>query len=429
MKKSKIDFGKEAVLLRQKAEELLIKKQSKKSPLLTEIESIKLMYELEVHQIELEMQNEELQLAKEKAESNAEKYTNLYDFAPFGYFTLNGDGEICELNFSGAKMISKERSKLINCNFNLFVAPENRIVFVDFLKRILVSKTKQSCEVRLDINEKLPVFVHIEGILLQNEMKYLLTVVDISKIKQTEIKLKKAKKKAEKRNQLKSVFLANMSHEIRTPMNGILGFADLLKEPNLSGTEQQNYIKIIEESGARMLNIINDIISITKIESGSMEVNIKESNINEQIENIYSFFKPEVESKGIQFSFKNDFPNDASFVNTDKEKLFAILTNLVKNAIKYTDSGEIEFGYTKKVNHIEFYVSDTGIGIADYLKKTIFERFIQADSSDVRAFQGAGLGLSITKAYVEMLGGKIWVENKVGKGSIFYFTLPYQRCT
>ena len=238
--------------------------------------------------------------------------------------------------------------------------------------------------------------------------------------------LYKAKEKAEESDRLKSAFLSNMSHEIRTPMNGILGFSDLLKEPNLTGEQQQNYIRVIEKSGERMLNIINDIVSISKIEAGLMEVNITKSNINEQIEYVYTFFKPEIETKGIQFSFKNSLPFRESIVNTDREKLFAILTNLVKNAIKYIERGSIEFGYTKKGEYLEFYVMDTGIGIDSDRQKAIFERFIQADISDKQALQGAGLGLSISKAYVEMLGGKLWVESEEGKGSTFYFTLPYQ---
>ena len=252
-----------------------------------------------------------------------------------------------------------------------------------------------------------------------------------------------AKEKAEESDRLKSAFLANMSHEIRTPMNGILGFADLLKEPGLTGIEQQEYIKIIEKSGVRMLNIINNIVDISKIESGLMEVDIKESNINEQIEYIYNFFKPEVEAKGMQLFFKNTLPTKEAIILTDREKLYAIFTNLVKNSIKYSKNGYIEIGYEKKDKNIEFYVKDTGIGIPEDRKEAIFERFVQADISDKLAYQGAGLGLSITKAYVEMLGGKIWVENLEDSpslglpsesfdkttGSIFYFTIPYNTKT
>jgi hypothetical protein len=234
-----------------------------------------------------------------------------------------------------------------------------------------------------------------------------------------------AKEHAEESDKLKSAFLANISHEIRTPMNGILGFSELLKEPGLSGDQQQEYIRIIEICGARMLNIINDIIDISKIESGLMTVNKKDTNINEEIEFIYIFFKPQVEEKGMQFLFKNTLSNKEATIKTDSEKLNSILTNLVKNAIKYSNEGTIEFGYIKKDTIIEFYVKDTGIGIPKDRQLAIFERFIQADIADKMAQQGAGLGLSISKAYVEILGGKIWVESEEGIGSTFYFTLPY----
>jgi signal transduction histidine kinase/CheY-like chemotaxis protein len=251
------------------------------------------------------------------------------------------------------------------------------------------------------------------------------------KVKQKTNDLVKAKDRAEESDRLKSAFLANMSHEIRTPMNGILGFANLLKTPNLTGEEQKKYIHIIERSGARMLNIINDIICISKVESGQEKVILSESNINEQIEYIYTFFKPEVEGKGMTLFFKNSLPLKEAVINTDREKVYAVLMNLVKNAIKYSDKGTIEFGYSVAETSeakpmLKFYVRDTGIGIAKENFQTIFDRFVQADNSDNRAFQGAGLGLSISKAYVEMLGGKIWVESEAGKGSTFYFTIPYK---
>jgi len=248
---------------------------------------------------------------------------------------------------------------------------------------------------------------------------------DITEQKKQTIDLIEAKEHAEESNKLKSAFLANMSHEIRTPMNGILGFSELLKEPGLTGDQQQEYIRIIEKSGARMLNIINDIVDISKIEAGLINVNITETYINENIESIYLFFKPQVEGKGMQLLFKNTLPEKEAIIRTDNEKVYSILTNLVKNAIKYSKEGAIEFGYIKKDETLEFYVKDTGIGIPKDRQSAIFERFIQADISDKKAFQGAGLGLSISKAYVEMLGGKIWVESEEGIGSTFYFTLPY----
>ena len=259
----------------------------------------------------------------------------------------------------------------------------------------------------------------------------ILVFRDISERIRAEKELKRAKNKAEESDKLKSAFLANMSHEIRTPMNSILGFADLLKRPELSGNQQQEYIAIIQKSGKRMLNIINDIIDISKIEAGLIDIKIGDTNINKQIEQIYTSFKPEVESKGLNLTFRNGLTENKSIIRTDTEKLYAILVNLVKNAIKYSHKGSIEIGYVLegKETHpdfIKFYVNDTGIGIPANRQDAIFERFVQADIEDRQAYQGSGLGLSITKAYVELLGGRIWVESQEGVGSTFFFTIPYK---
>jgi len=247
--------------------------------------------------------------------------------------------------------------------------------------------------------------------------------------------LKHAKEKAEESDKLKTAFLSNVSHEIRTPMNGILGFAELLRTADLTGTEQQEYLEIINISGDRMLNIINDIVDISRIEAGLISVNATCSDINEQTAYIFTFFKLQAQEKGLSFKSKNGLPGNQSIIHTDHEKICAILTNLIKNAIKFTECGSIEFGYVlknlKKANQtenllLEFYVKDTGIGIPANRQKAIFDRFVQADISDSRAFQGAGLGLSISKAYTEILGGNIWMESEEGKGSTFYFTIPYK---
>ncbi len=249
-------------------------------------------------------------------------------------------------------------------------------------------------------------------------------LVNVKLRKEMVVQLVIAKEKAEESNRLKSAFLANMSHEIRTPMNGILGFSELLKNPDLSGESQQKYIRIIERSGERMLNIINDIIDISKIEAGLVELRLKESNLGEQMEYIYKFFLPEAETKGLKLSIRHTAGHEKVKIRVDREKLYAVLTNLVKNAIKYTEEGEIELGYEYLDHMVRFYVKDTGIGIPKDRQEAIFERFVQADIADKMARQGAGLGLSISKAYIEMMGGNIWVESSEGKGSVFYFSLP-----
>jgi len=258
---------------------------------------------------------------------------------------------------------------------------------------------------------------------------YLAIKKDITEQKRMLAELIDAKEKAQESDRLKTAFLANMSHEIRTPMNGIMGFAELLKEHDLSVEEQQHYIGIIEKSGTRMLSIINDLINISKIEAGLMEVNIQEVNINDLLKYVYDFFEADIEGKGIRFSISGMLPPECSVIKTDRDKVDAILSNLINNASKFCNQGSIEFGCRLlNVNcssMLEFYVKDTGIGIPKARQNQIFERFIQADITDRMAYQGAGLGLSISKAYVELLGGNIKVESEEGQGSIFYFSLGF----
>lgn len=233
-----------------------------------------------------------------------------------------------------------------------------------------------------------------------------------------------AKERAEESDRLKSAFLANMSHEIRTPMNGILGFAELLKEPRFSGNEQKMFLEIIEKSGERMLNIINDLINISKIESGQMDIHLSETNINEQLLFLYNFFKLEANQKKLKLTVNYPKSDKIIYVVTDKEKVYAILTNLIKNALKFTSEGTIEFGCDIVDNKLLFQIKDTGIGIPANKQKSVFERFVQAGTSKSNLYEGAGLGLSISKAYIEMLGGEIWLESEQGKGTHFFFTLP-----
>ncbi|MBW6535498.1 MAG: response regulator [Mariniphaga sp.] len=415
--------------LRQAAEMLLMEKKQDSETSATESDNLKLIHELEVHQIELEMQNEELKQAKEKAELAEKKYVELYDFAPSGYLTLTKEGEILNLNISAELIMGKERSHLIKSNFSFFISIDTRAVYNRFLQRIFKNKLKETCELKLETGSNSIKYVLVNGIISNSGEKCLVTLVDITRRKQIENELIKAKEKAEENERLKSSFLANMSHEIRTPMNGILGFTELLKTLKLKSEEQQNYIGIIEKSGARMLSIINDIISISKIESKQIEVSVSETDINEQLEYIYHFFRLEAEQKKLNISIKTPLQKKEAVIRTDREKLYAILTNLVKNAIKFTQTGSVELGYELKGDFFEFYVKDSGPGIKEEQKEIIFERFRQGSEALNRNYEGAGLGLSISKAYVKMLGGKIRVENSAEKntnasGCTFFFTIP-----
>ncbi|MFO7789688.1 MAG: PAS domain S-box protein [Bacteroidales bacterium] len=247
---------------------------------------------------------------------------------------------------------------------------------------------------------------------------------DITEKKKMHEDLVAAKEKAEESDRLKSSFLANMSHEIRTPMNGILGFTDLLKDPNLSEEQIKTYVEIIQRSGRRMLNTVNDIIEVSKIETGQIDVNYHNVNVYKEISGLVDFFQPECKNKGLKLILENEAPDKPPVIVTDENKLISIITNLIKNAIKYTDKGHIKIGYDIKDGYLSCYVKDTGIGIPEEKQAFIFDRFTRLEVVDKKALQGSGLGLSITKSYVEILGGNISVKSEPEKGSVFSFFVP-----
>jgi signal transduction histidine kinase len=248
---------------------------------------------------------------------------------------------------------------------------------------------------------------------------------DITMRKRTEADLISAKEKAEESDRLKTAFLHNVSHEIRTPMNAIIGFSTLLNEPDLSEEERRQYIDIIFQSGGQLLSIINDIVDIANVESGQAKVNLTEFNLNSKLKKLNEQFSIIGKQNNIKINLSMSLPDDASVINTDSTKLIQILSNLISNSVKFTKNGQIDFGYVLKDEFLEFFVTDTGIGIASEYHSRIFDRFFQIDNTVSRQYSGTGLGLSICKGYVDMLGGAIKVESESGKGTKFLFTIPY----
>ncbi|MCZ4694672.1 ATP-binding protein [Ancylomarina euxinus] len=245
-------------------------------------------------------------------------------------------------------------------------------------------------------------------------------------LNQTNQELTIAKEKAEESDHLKTAFLHNISHEIRTPMNAIVGFSGLLNDPDLLSEDRQYFTDLIIQSSDQLLSIITDIVSIASIEAGQEEVQGNEININLICKLINEQFFPRDTNPNVTFRLQTPLSDDDAIIITDSTKLTQILSNLVGNALKFTQEGFVNFGYTVKDNWLEFFVEDSGIGISSDMHAEIFKRFRQVESTSARTYGGSGLGLSISKAYVEMLGGHIWLSSEVGKGSVFYFTLPYK---
>jgi len=259
----------------------------------------------------------------------------------------------------------------------------------------------------------------------KNEITHYVAVKeDITEKKQIYEDLLIAKNKAEESNQIKSHFLANMSHEIRTPLNGILGFLELIKDESITSKERNEYIDIVNKSGIRLLETINDIIEMSKIEAGFSKLELEQLDIIELLNDLYQFFIHQTDTKQLQLiaEYQSKF-TELKFIS-DKNKLNGILTNLIKNAIKFTDSGFIKIDINQSPEGILLSISDSGRGIPSDKIEAIFDRFIQSDNSYTRGHEGSGLGLSISSAYVELMGGKIWAESEIGKGSSFHVLLP-----
>ncbi|MFP4557663.1 MAG: PAS domain S-box protein [Bacteroidales bacterium] len=234
-----------------------------------------------------------------------------------------------------------------------------------------------------------------------------------------------ARKKAEESDRLKTAFLANMSHEVRTPMNSIIGFSEFLLRPNVPREKQVFFARILNTSCHQLLSVVNDIIDISKIETGQMDIHQEEVNINNSISRIKEVFIPQATQHQVTLETNFYWNNDRAMIITDTSKIDQIFTNLISNAIKFTEEGSVEIGYTLKGEFIEFYVKDTGIGISPEHHELVFERFKQVEMESTRKYGGTGLGLPISKAFVEMLGGTIWLNSELGKGTTIYFTLPY----
>jgi signal transduction histidine kinase/ActR/RegA family two-component response regulator len=240
------------------------------------------------------------------------------------------------------------------------------------------------------------------------------------------VKIRNAERKAIDSDMLKTAFLQNISHEIRTPMNSIVGFSHLLQDKTITDTDKTEYLEMISKSSDQLLNIVNEVLDISLIETGNISLNKKRVHLNSLLDDVYQSYKSQIK-ENIEFSLNKGLSDSLSTILTDDIKVTQILNNLINNAIKFTDKGHIRFGYSLVNKELEFFIEDTGIGIDSEFHDKIFERFLKVDKENIRLYDGVGLGLAICKGNVELLKGRIWLESKPGNGSIFFFTIPYEQ--
>jgi PAS domain S-box-containing protein len=368
--------------------------------------------------------------AEETLRESEERFRKIFEESPISIAMTGKDLAIIRANSAFCKMLGYREEELKAVTIRSFTHPDYIAGDDISLLRLVAEEIPvYHTENRYIRKDKSVIWGSATISIIRNnndEVQYFLVMIeDITLRKIAESELIAAKEKAEESDRLKTAFLHNVSHEIRTPMNAIIGFSALLNEPDTTEEERHQFIDIIFQSGSQLLSIINDIVDIANIESGQVKLNIKEMNLNSSLRSLDEQFSYKEKPDLISINLDTGLPDDKALIVTDGTKLIQILSNLINNATKFTKEGRIDFGYNLKNGNLEFYVKDTGIGIPAEHHEKIFERFFQVDNLISRKFGGTGLGLSICKAYVELLGGKIWVSSNPGEGTDFRFTIPY----
>jgi len=372
----------------------------------------------------------ERKFAEETLRESEERFRKIFEESPISIAMTGKDLGIIRANSAFCKMLGFKEEELKSVTLRNFTHPDYIAGDdVSLLRLVAEEIPVYHTENRYIRKDKTVIWGSATISIIRNnndEVQYFLAMIeDITQRKKAEAELIAAKEKAEESDRLKTAFLHNVSHEIRTPMNAIIGFSALLNEPDTTEEERHQFIDIIFQSGSQLLSIINDIVDIANVESGQVKLNIKEMNLNSSLRSLDEQFSYKEKPDVISINLDAGLPDERAMIMTDSTKVIQILSNLINNATKFTKEGEIDFGYSLKDGYLEFFVRDTGIGIPPEHHEKIFERFFQVDNLVSRKFGGTGLGLSICKAYVELLGGKIWVSSNPGQGTEFRFTIPY----
>ncbi|HMV79342.1 MAG TPA: ATP-binding protein [Leptospiraceae bacterium] len=393
------------------------------------------LHELRVHQIELQVQNEELKETQHKLEKMRSMYSDLYNNAPVGYLTLNKLGLITRTNRTFLEMIRAEQKNLIGKPFKSLVYLDDQELWISRFKPFWNNPVSKKIEIRLVDDSEIPFYVRVLGRsvyledLSKSETTLMIAVIDINSEKIAEQNLNKAKKDAETANSAKSDFLAVMSHEIRTPLNAILGFTSLLIRETYDEQSLES-LQIISSSGKLLLSVLNDILDISALESGKLKLVREVFSVRQLIESSGALAKGMLFSKNKNLDLTlNISPEISEYIVGDYNRILQILNNLISNAVKFTDEGQIDVqARLTSDGYIYFSIRDTGSGIPAARQKEVFEPFVQLKEQRKTSFAGTGLGLNIVKRLVELMGGKVFMTSTIGKlhGSTFTVELPYE---
>lgn len=464
MKKSQYNLT-DADILRQKAEKLLQKQTNKGFPRQSDEEKLKLIHELEVHQIELEMQNNELVSAYKQVEAANKNYEELFDFTPASYYKLSEEGEILGLNLSGAHILGKDPNSLIKSRFGFFLSDETKPIFNQFLHNIYKTKTKQTSEVTLLLNNNFSVHAYLIGHVTDNGKECHIVLVDITEKKKIEDDLRKvlnelthanrdialqkaelitaneekAKRVAElvfTNNELqqslqlnadKNLFLSILAHDLRSPFTALLGISDLLLE-NIrvySTDEIEVLLNHLKNASIDTFALLENLLKWTSTQSGKIPFKPQNLGFLDICNDILGTLKKNADAKNITIKIS---ANDNITVFADIDMLKTVLRNLVSNAIKFTNKGgTIKINAGANSENVTISVSDNGIGIMPDKLSKLFDISQRQSTRGTEQESGTGLGLILCKEFVEKHGGKIWVESEAGKGSDFKFLLPASR--
>lgn len=368
--------------------------------------------------------------AEKALKASEENFRTLVNNTLDGILILNFEGEIIAANAAVGKMLGLELEEVTGTSIIKYLAPESVPVAIEDQINVLNSKGGYLSVYKAISSRGEPFWIEGLGtkITYQNQPANIVVIRDITVRKKAEEALINAKTAAEAANRIKSEFLTNMSHELKTPLNSIIGFSDLLNE-GIAGhlnEKQSRYVQFISSSGKNLLHIINNILELSKAEAGDEELQIKEFSVDESVNKVISTVLPQIHEKNLKFNYDSKIKKLRIFA--DEDKFRQIMNNLLSNAIKFTPSGgSIDVILKQEEDLVTITVKDTGIGVPEDRLDTIFKPFIQLDSSLSRNFEGTGLGLTLVKKYIEMHGGNIYVESKIGEGSSFRFELPVTR--